>query len=85
MNLVEETFARLDRQLLENKRADALKGISWIVERTERKKFWKKQLRKAIRQVNKDKQYFLNQYATYKDRCKAFIKSRGKRLKTSKW
>ena len=62
LNLVEETFAEIDRQLLKNKRADELKGISWLVERTKRKQFWKIQLRKAIKKVNKDKQFFINQY-----------------------
>ncbi len=85
LNLVEETFAEIDRQLLKNKRSDAVKGISWLVQKTKRKAFWKRQLRKAIKQVNKDKDFFRNQYDGYHKRCKAFIKTRGKRLKTSKW
>ncbi len=85
LNLVEETFAEIDRQLLRNKRSDAVKGISWLVLKTKRKAFWKRQLRKAIKQVSKDKEFFQNQYDGYHTRCTAFIKSRGKRLKTSKW
>ncbi len=39
----------------------------------------------AIRRLNKNKEYFKNQYATYKERCNDFIKTRGKRLRKSKW
>ena len=85
LNLTENVFAELDRQLLKNKRADIEKGKTWLVQRTKRKVFWKRQVRKAIRQVNKNKEYFANQYASFKTRCQAFIASRGKRLKTSKW
>ncbi len=85
LNLVEETFAEIDRQLLKDKRKDAVNGISWLVQKTKRKQFWRRQLRKAIKQVNNDKDFFENQYNSYHTRCKAFIKTRGKRLKTSKW
>ena len=85
LNLVEQTFAEIDRILLKMKREDAVKGISWLVQRTKRKTFWKRQLRKAIRRVNKDKKFFKRQYAGFKERCQKFIKSRGKRLKTTKW
>ena len=86
MNLVEETFAQLDRIMTANKIKDANNNKKWIVRGSGKKKFWKRQLRKAIRQLNKDKEFFINQYTTYKEtRCDEFIKSRGKRLKTSKW
>ena len=85
LNLAENVFAELDRQLLKNKRADNEKGKTWLVQRTKRRTFWKRQVRRAIRQVNKDKEFFENQYAGFKVRCQAFIASRGKRLKTSKW
>ena len=85
MNIVEETFAKLDRIMTENKIKDANNNKKWIIRGSGKKKFWTKQLKKAIRQLNKDKQFFINQYDTYKDRCDAFIRSRGKRLKTSKW
>ena len=85
LNLTENVFAELDRQLLKNKRADVLKGKIWLIQRTKRKTFWKRQVRRAIRQVNKNKEFFTNQYASFKSRCQAFIASRGKRLKTSKW
>ena len=86
MNLVEETFAQLDRIMTANKIKDANNNKKWIIRGSGKKKFWKKELRKAIRQLNKNKQFFINQYATYKKtRCEEFIKSRGKRLRTSKW
>ena len=85
MNMVENTFSRIDAELLAMKRADAVKGKSWIQPRTKRKAFWKRKPRMAIRRVNKDKEYFKAQYASYKERCDDFIRSRGKRLKKSKW
>ena len=85
LNLAENVFAELDRQLMKNKRADAEKGKTWLVQRTKRRAFWKRQVRRAIRQVNKNKSFFENQYDGFKGRCEAFIASRGKRLKTSKW
>ena len=56
-----------------------------VIKGAGKKKFWIKQLEKAIQQLNTDTQFFVNQYDTYLTRCKAFIASRGKRLKTSKW
>ena len=51
-----------------------------------KEKFWKKQLEKAVNQVNRDKDFFKNQYKSYKTkRCQKFIQSRGKRLKTTKY
>ena len=85
LNLVENTFSEIDAELLRMRRADAIKGISWIVQRTKRKTFWKRKLRMAIRRVDKNKDYFKAQYASYKERCDDFIRSRGKRLKKSKW
>ena len=85
LNLAENVFAELDRQLMKNKRADTEKGKTWLVQRTKRRAFWKRQVRRAIRQVNKNKAFFEKQYNGFKQRCEAFIASRGKRLKTSKW
>ena len=86
LNLVEETFAKIDRQMLKNQREDSKNNKPWPQKGAGKETFWKKQLTKAIHQVNKDKQYFKNQYRTYKEgRCEKFIKSRGKRLKTSKY
>lgn len=86
MNLAEETFAQLDRIMTKNKIKDEKKKPgSWILKGAGKKKFWVKQLKKAIRQLNKDKDFFINQYNGYLKRCDAYIRSRGKRLKTSKW
>ena len=86
MNLVEETFAKIDRQMLLNQRADAKRNKHWPAKGAGKEVFWKRQLTKAIQQVNKNKQFFKNQYATYKSRrCSEFIESRGKRLKISKY
>ena len=85
MNLVEETFAEIDRQMLLNQRADAKKGKPWPTKGAGKEKKWVQQLRKAVKQVHQKKHIFQKQYAGYKTRCKAFIKSRGKRLRTSKW
>ena len=85
LNLAENVFAELDRQLMKNKRADAEKGKTWLVQRTKRRTFWKRQVRRAIKQVNKNKAFFEKQFNGFKTRCQAFIESRGKRLKTSKW
>ena len=85
MNLVEETFAKIDRHMLKNQRADSKRNKPWPQKGAGKETFWKKQLTKAIHQVNNDKQFFKNQYRTYKERCEKFIKSRGKRLKISKY
>ena len=79
LNLAENVFAELDRQLLKNKRADNAKGKTWLIQRTKRRAFWKRQVRRAIRQVNKKKEFFENQYIGFKTRCQAFIASRGKK------
>ena len=79
LNLAENVFAELDRQLLKNKRADNAKGKTWLIQRTKRIAFWKRQVRRAIRQVNKKKEFFENQYIGFKTRCQAFIASRGKK------
>jgi hypothetical protein len=84
-NLVEETFAKIDRQMTKNKIVDAKIGAEWPSKGSGKSRFWKMQLDRAIGQVNEDKVYFANQYATFKKRCKAHIESKGKRLKTSKW
>ena len=85
INLVEETFAEMDRQMLKNQRADSLNNKPWPMKGVGKEKFWRKQLKKAVNQLNKRPHVFRNQYAGFKGRCEAFIKSRGKRLKTSKW
>ena len=85
MNLVEETFAKIDRQMIKNQRVDIKRKKPWPEKGAGKERFWKRQLKKVVQQVNKDKQYFRNQYTSYKNRCKAFIKSRGKRLKRSKY
>ena len=85
MNLVEETFAEIDRVMLKNQRADAKRKKPWPSKGAGKEKFWRRQLRKAVKQVSRNKVFFKKQYTGYKTRCKAFIKSRGKRLRTSKW
>ena len=75
----------LGRIMTANKIKDAKNNKRWIIKGSGKKKFWTRQLKKAIRELNKNKQFFINQYTNYKDRCNAFIRSRGKRLKTSKW
>ncbi len=85
MNIVEETFAEIDRQMLLNQRVDAKRGKPWPTKGAGKEKKWIKQLRKAVKQVHRKKHIFKKQHAGYKKRCKAFIKSRGKRLRTSKW
>ena len=85
INLVEETFAEIDRLMLKNQRADSLNNKPWPMKGIGKEKFWRKQLKKAVDQLNRNRQIFRRQYAGFKVRCEAFIKSRGKRLKTSKW
>ena len=85
MNLVEETFAKIDRQMLKNQREDAQKNKHWPQKGAGKEKFWKKQLEKAVNQVNRDKDFFKKQYKSYKERCQKFIASKGKRLKTTKY
>ena len=86
MNLVEQTFAKIDRQMTLNKREDEKRGRKWIVKGAGKKRFWKRELEKAIVQVDADKEFFEKQYESYKTkRCQMFIQSRGKRLKTSKY
>ena len=84
LNLVENIFAFLDSTMMKNMRADSIKGKSWIMHGSGKKRFWKTQLRKAIRQLNKT-DVFENCYDGFHRRCTAFIKSRGKRIKNQKW
>ena len=82
MNLVEQTFAKIDRQMTQNKREDEKRGRKWITKGAGKKKFWKRELEKAIVQVDADKAFFEKQYRSYKTkRCQKVIQSRGKRLK----
>lgn len=83
LNLIEETFAKIDRQMTKNQINDKKIGILWPQKGATA--FWKMQLDRSIFQVNNDKQYFINQYKTFKKRCQGHIKSKGKRLKTSKY
>ena len=85
MNLVEETFAKIDRQMLKNQREDAKRNKHWPQKGAGKEKFWRKQLEKAVNQVNMDKDFFKKQYKSYKERCHKFIASKGKRLKTTKY
>ena len=84
MNIVEETFAEIDRQMFLNQRVDAKRCKPWPTKGAGKEKKWITQLRKAVKQVHRKKHIFKKQHAGYKKRCKAFIKSRGKRLRTSK-
>ena len=85
MNMVEETFAAIDSAMLKNQRADAKQGKPLLEKGAGKETFWKKQLQKAVHQVNNQKHIFQNQYAGFKVRCQQLIKSRGKRLRTSKY
>ena len=89
MNIAEEAFAQLDRILTTNKRKDAANGKPWYNkyrnDTAAKKKWWKRQITKAINQLNKDDEWFQKTYGSSYNRCKQFIKSRGKRLKTSKY
>ncbi len=92
-NLVENSFAQLNRILLQNQMLDIEAGKDpWsrhgMTSSDEyRKKFWEKELRKAVKQLNQDKAYFRNKYATFLNRCKMYTsrKSMGKRLNTTKY
>ena len=89
LNLVENTFAQIDRVMTQNKIADerANPPRYWIRKGAWKTRFWKRELKKAIEQLNENKQFFKNQYKSYLTRCKAYLHrdSRGKRLKTSKY
>ncbi len=85
MNIIEDTFAEFDRIMNTNKIKDAQNNKICVIKGSKKTKLWTRQLKKAVRQLNKNKQFFINQYTNYKDRCNAFIRSRWKRLKTSKW
>lgn len=85
LNIAENTFAEIDRILTDNKIKDAIAGRPWILKGAGKKKFWVRQMKKAIRQINKNKAFFENQHNTYLERCTLFIQSRGKRLRTSKY
>ena len=47
LNLVEETFAEIDRAMLLNQRADAKRKKPWPSKGAGKEKFWTRQLRKA--------------------------------------
>jgi len=85
LNLTEEVFAKLDRQMTENKIEDQKLGRTWIMRGSDKKRFWREELRRAIVQVNADKEFFKKQYRSFKTRCQAFVNSGGKRLRTTKW
>lgn len=92
-NLVENTFARLDRILLQNQLIDIDAGRApWprhglTSGEHDRKKFWRGQLERAVDELNQDKGYFQRQYAGFLKRCKMYTsrKSMGKRLNYSKY
>ncbi len=84
-NLVEQTFDRVNRKMLLNKRADGMNGRIWPLRGVGKKTFWVAELHKTIREVNEDKAWFQKQYDGFMKRCDAFIVSNGKRLKRSKW
>ena len=71
--------------MLKNKRIDALSGDVWPIRGAGKKTRWTKELKKAIEQVNEDKDFFINQYNGYMTRIDAYIANNGKRLKMSKW
>ena len=66
--------------MLKNPREDSKKNKHWPQKGAWKAKFWKKQLEKAVNQVNRDKEFFKNQYKSYKERCQKFIESKGKRF-----
>ena len=84
-NLVEQTFDRINRKMILNKRADAVNGRMWPLRGPGKKKWWIAELKKAIKEVNDDKAWFKAQYDGFIKRCDEFITSNGKRLKKSKW
>ena len=84
-NLVENTFAKIDRQMMKNKRADAINNRVWPKKGSEKPDFWKAELVKTIKMVDADKKWFRNQYRGFKDRCRAYVQSNGKRLRRSRW
>ena len=77
-NLVENTFAQLDRILLQNQLIDIDAGRApWprhglTSGEHDRKKFWRGQLERAVDELNQDKGYFQRQYAGFLKRCKMF-------------
>ena len=85
LNLAENTFAKIDRIITANKIKDGKNGRKWPIRGAGKKKWWIKELKKAMKQLNRNKEFFRNQYNGYLTRSDAFIKSRGKRLKISKW
>ena len=92
-NLAENSFAQLDRILLQNQRLDIDAGKDpWPRHGissgdAKRKKFWQAQLERAVKELDQDKGYFRNKYASFLKRCNMYTsrKSMGKRLKTSKY
>ena len=68
-----------------NKIEDEKLGCEWIMRGSDKKRFSREQLRRAIVQVNDDKEFFKQQYRSFKTRCQAFVNSGGKRLRTTKW
>ena len=85
LNVIENTFEEIDRELMKLRKEDELKGKSWIIPQKKRNAFWRRKIRMAIRRVNNNKDYFKTQYASYKERCNDFVRSRGKQLAMPKW
>ena len=67
MNLVEETFAEIDRQIKRNHVEDQKKDqpIVWPSKGVGKRTFWKKQLEKAVQQVGANGSFFERQYNGY--------------------
>ena len=87
MNLVEETFAEIDRQIKRNHVEDQKKDqpIVWPSKGVGKRTFWKKQLEKAVQQVGANGSFFERQYNGYLKRAQLYTESRGNRLKSSKY
>jgi len=86
-NLVEEAFAEIDAQIKRNHTADQklTPPVKWIEKGVGKKKFWVKQLNRAIKQVGANKQFFIKLYDGYLARAQLYVQSRGKRLRLSKY
>ena len=65
MNLVEEVFAELDKLMLKNARTDAKNEKPWPSKGAGKEKHYRKQIEKAIHQLNRNKTFFKKQLRCY--------------------
>ena len=77
MNITENAFNQLVQILEKKRKSDLSKGKEWPRRSAGAKAFWKRQIRAAVREFDKDKSWFSNAWDSYLDRHKDIVKQNG--------